>query len=352
MTQADLAYVLGVSQQAVNQMAVGKRGFSAEMAKALGEAFGVSPEYLLGLQKAVEVKAQLSRSEDPSPAVRRRSQLLSAFPVREMIKRGWVKEDTETLESEVLDFFQTNDVNAVPHLVHAARKTLPDADVSPAQLAWLYRVRMMADAQLVAEYNDLSAPRAIQKLSALLLSAEEARKVPRILAESGIRFVLVEGLPSAKIDGVCLWLNERSPVIGLSMRLDRIDNFWFVLRHELEHVRLRHGMDGAMVDVDTGGAPGASVPEEERLANAAAAEFCVPQKKVASFVLRKSPLISERDVLAFAKVNNVHPGIAVGQIQRHINRYDWLRQHQVKIRNIVAPNAMVDGWGDVAKLGI
>ena len=44
-----------------------------------------------------------------------------------------------------------------------------------------------------------------------------------------------EALPSSKIDGVCLWLDQHSPVIGMSLRFDRIDNFWFVLGHEIEH---------------------------------------------------------------------------------------------------------------------
>jgi len=78
----------------------------------------------------------------------------------------------------------------------------------------------------------------------------EARKVPRILAEHGIRFLIVESLPSAKIDGVCFWLNDVSPVVALSMRFDRIDNFWFVLRHELEHVVQRHGLSKMMLDAN------------------------------------------------------------------------------------------------------
>ena len=34
------------------------------------------------------------------------------------------------------------------------------------------------------------------------------------------------------------------PVIGLTLRYDRLDNFWFVLLHELGHVFL-HLMHGA-----------------------------------------------------------------------------------------------------------
>ncbi|MFX8692489.1 hypothetical protein ABTM44_18400, partial [Acinetobacter baumannii] len=70
---------------------------------------------------------------------------------------------------------------------------------------------------------------------------EETRNVPRLLQEAGVRFVIVEGLPGSKIDGVCFWLDDKSPVIGMSLRFDRIDNFWFVLRHECAHVLHGHG---------------------------------------------------------------------------------------------------------------
>ena len=85
------------------------------------------------------------------------------------------------------------------------------------------------------------------------MSPEAAGKVPRILTESGIRFVIVEALSSSKIDGVCFWLDDFSPVIGLTLRFDRIDNFWFVLRHELEHVIQRHGRSAAMFDAELEG---------------------------------------------------------------------------------------------------
>jgi HTH-type transcriptional regulator/antitoxin HigA len=89
---------------------------------------------------------------------------------------------------------------------------------------------------------------------------------------------------------------------------------------------------------------GDNVPEEERVANAAAADFCVSKEKMDSFYLRKSPFFYEKDVLAFAKINGVHPGLPVGQIQRRADRYDYLKKYQVKIRQFVTPGAITDGW--------
>jgi HTH-type transcriptional regulator/antitoxin HigA len=187
-----------------------------------------------------------------------------------------------------------------------------------------------------------------------MLEPEEARHIPLILAECGVRFIIVEKLPSAAIDGVCFWI-DGSPVIGMSMCRDRIDNFWFVLRHEIEHVLQCHGQDREIVDQDLegdkGGA-GASLPEEERVANAAAADFCAPTAKLESFITRKHPYYSERDVIAFSRLVARHQGIVIGQMRRRLNRYDYLTKHLVKIRQFVLPSAIVDGWGQVAPTSI
>ncbi len=103
-----------------------------------------------------------------------------------------------------------------------------------------------------------------------------------------------------------------------------------------------------MVDTELHGdqaGTSASIPEEERIANAAASNFCVPAEKMESFFLRKHPFFYEKDVLAFAKIQNVHPALPIGQIQRRLGRYDYLKRYQSKIRQFVLPGAIVDGWG-------
>jgi HTH-type transcriptional regulator/antitoxin HigA len=204
---------------------------------------------------------------------------------------------------------------------------------------------------IVAPFSVQGARVALQKLAPLRVSAEAIRTVPRILAEAGIRFVLVETLTAAKIDGVCFWLDDRSPVIGMSTRHDRIDNFWFVLRHEMEHAIQGHGKASPNIDAELEGekaGTGPNVPEEERVANAAAADFCVPAKMLQAFIDRKAPYFSERDLLGFARSLGVHPGLVAGQLQHKTGRYDRFRSHLVKARSFIAPAAVVDGWGDVA----
>lgn len=253
-----------------------------------------------------------------------------------------------------MKFFGARSAEEIEVLPHAARKTLVSTETTPAQLAWIYRVKTIAEELLVARYSVAALEQAISRLHPLTVAPEEARKVPRILTECGIRFVIVESLPSAKIDGVCFWLNQKSPVVGISMRLDRIDNFWFVLRHELEHVRLCHGQSAIILDTDLEGEKAgvaSDIPEEERIANMAAQDFCVPKAKMDAFIARKAPFFSERDLIGFARILGVHPGIVAGQLQHRTGRFDRFRQHLANIRSHVRTGAAVDGWGDVYPVG-
>jgi HTH-type transcriptional regulator / antitoxin HigA len=183
---------------------------------------------------------------------------------------------------------------------------------------------------------------------------EEIRHIPQLLEKCGVRFVIVESLPSSKIDGVTFWLGPRSPVIGLSLRFDRIDNFWFVLRHEIEHVLNEDGKDAAIVDSDLENVSMGTknLPKEEKLANVAAAEFCTPQQDLESFIARVAPLFSRTRVLAFASKHKVHPGLVVGQLQRHLQRYDLFRPLLIPVRSIITPVAMTDGYGHVLPVDV
>jgi HTH-type transcriptional regulator/antitoxin HigA len=272
-----------------------------------------------------------------------------------MIDRGWLKvdnlRDVRKIEGELARFFDVESVESIEILPHAARKTNTTTPVSAAQLAWIYRVRQLAKRMVVPKYSRPALLQAIEDLKRLLRSAEEARNAPRILAEAGIRFVIVESLRSANIDGVCLWLNDEMPVVGMTLRFDRIDNFWFVLRHELEHVLRGHGRHQILLDIDLEGeraSTSTTVSEDERSANFAASDFCVPSDAMEQFIARKAPVFAERDVLGFANTMQLHPGLVAGQLQHRANRYEILRKHLTKVRSIVSPGAIVDGWGDIA----
>lgn len=347
-SQRDLAFILGQTEQQLNPLLSGKRAITPDMARLLGDAFGVAPQFFANLQSQYD----LANAKTPDPAVRTRAQLQGAYPVRDMIRRGWIKAaDAALLQLQVDRFFEADNDLETPSVAYAAKKTHYDT-VNSNQIAWVYRVRQLAKQMDAPVFSAEKLKTKLSQIKSLMIDPESVREIPGILLSCGVRFVVVETLPGAKIDGVCTWIDEQSPVIGMSTLHDRVDNFWFVLRHEIEHVILGHGKDSfGIVDNLQGNAlsVGDDIDEIERLANIAAGEFCVPAKKMDSFYARKHPYFSERDVLGFAALMEVHPAIVVGQLQRRMDRYDYLRKYQVPVRRFVIERAVTDGWGHVAE---
>ena len=246
-TQGVLAEVMGRPERMVSEVISGKRAITPETARGLSAAFGTDPTFWINLEGAY----RLSKAEHCDEDVRRRAAIYSFAPVKEMIRRGWIEasESVDVLEQRLMDFFGVGSIDEAPSFCGSAKATA--APPNSAQMAWLFRVKRIAQRVLVPAYSEAKLRESIPALRSLMTEADGAAKVPRILADCGVRFVVVEGMPSGKIDGVCFWLeNGASPVVGMSLRFDRIDNFWFVLRHELEHVLLRHGVDSLIIDSD------------------------------------------------------------------------------------------------------
>jgi HTH-type transcriptional regulator/antitoxin HigA len=349
-SQLDLAEILGRDAILVNQIIKGKRSVTPETAKGLGDAFGMDAQYWLNLESAYQLH-KVTQSSGNNDLVAKRAKLYGRFPVREMIKRGWIEatDNVDVLEKRILDFYGLSSVDDEIEFAHAALKgTSYQEDVTTAQWTWLFRARHLARSMQVAKYSQRSLTDAFERLKNLLLSTEEVRHVPRILSEAGIRFVIVEPLPGIKTDGVCFWLDPSSPVVALSLRFDRIDGFWFALMHELDHVKNKEGMTAPVIDNDLVGDKAVSTkdkPEFERRADAAACDFLVEKGLLEDFIFRVGPYYSKQKITGFARLQRIHPGLVVGQLQ-HMGEIKYAHNREMldKVRHIITPAAITDGW--------
>jgi HTH-type transcriptional regulator/antitoxin HigA len=349
--QADLAYVLGIDVSQLNRLIKGATDITPDSAVSLGDAFDMPAEFFMNLQKMYD----LQKAHKADPGVRTRASWLNAFPVREMIKRGWI-EDAEPglLDLQMMRFFGKNRVEDIPFVSdapvvpHAAKKSGYQRTTAP-QYAWLRRVTKIAETVSAPMYSEKSLRENLSALRAHMIDRDDLIRIPAILHKCGVRFILVEALPGSKIDGVCVWINQQ-PVIGMTLRLDRYDNFCFVLRHEIEHVLQGDGREETFAPVDELGPDynNADLPDYEVHANNAAAEFCVPGALLDSFIARKSPFISERDVLNFAARVEINPAVVIGQIQHRSKKYGWLRKYQSGIKEYLLDWEFKDGWGHFA----
>ena len=267
-----------------------------------------------------------------------------------MVKRGWIRNnlDAAELKAELEAFYESDVLASAVQFPVATRRTVSLDDLNPAEAAWCFRARHLARSMLANQYNPDRIEKAQTALKRLAVHPREARHIPTVLAEYGIRFLVIEPLPNVKIDGAAFWI-DAGPVIALSLRYDRIDGFWFTLMHEFMHVRFGDpiSIDAGLVDGTKGVAVMLVEDEAERRANREAANALIPAGEMDSFVRRVGPLYPRTRVIQFANRLRTHPGIIVGQLQhRQELGYMALRDVLVKIREFVTATALTDGWGN------
>lgn len=344
-TQEELALITNCSRQSISAILAGRSGVTAEMAVSLAAAFGNEPSEWLRL----DMERQLSLVEGDASDVERRMRLFEIAPVRDMQRRGWISETKklEELEEELKDFFEVKgELDEDIGFPVAARRTVKLPHLNRSERAWCFRARQLAREVHVQRYNPAHMETARKKLRIAAAYAKEAFRVPQILADCGIRYVVVEPLPGARIDGAAFWLDESSPVIAMSTRYDRIDNFWFTLMHEFSHIRHQDSLS-VDNDIDEAARSSANSEEEcEKRANEEASASLIPPDELDSFIRRVGPLYSKPRIIQLAHRLKIHPGIIVGQLY-HKGEIgpSANREMLAKVRNSVLETAIVDGYG-------
>jgi HTH-type transcriptional regulator / antitoxin HigA len=132
----------------------------------------------------------------------------------------------------------------------------------------------------------------------------------------------------------------------VSLRFDRIDAFWHTLCHELSHVLHGDGwaIDDNLISTERIGTEDRGV--EEQRADEEASNILVPRAKLESFIVRHRPRFSKVNIIRFANLHQIHPGIVVGQLQhRKAIRFSHSREMLVPIRQLLTDVAFTDGWG-------
>ena len=335
-TQSDLAEVLGRPIQVVNEIIRGKKAIIPATAVELSRAFDTSPEFWLNLEAAYRLDL-LHHEGGNNDEIARRAKVYSLAPIKELAKRGWMSKtsDLDIIEAEVLRLLEIKSVEDRATLALAARKSDPYGEYSPAQIAWACRARQVARLQKVKAFDRRRFNARVPKLPRLSIEDDGIEQAPKVLADLGVRLVVVDHLPQTYIDGAAFWLGPKAPVVALSLRYDRIDYFWFTLMHELAHIK-RNGKHMGHLDDNLVG-PSAEAredkPKEEQEADDQACQWLLPQNEVDTFVSETRPYFSKAAIAGFADSMGVHPGIVVGRLQ-HIGAipYSHNRAMLVNVR--------------------
>jgi len=248
-----------------------------------------------------------------------------------MAKRGWVAMDgiPERAEEVMSPFVEAAgglDTVDTPLLRQGIAGRLNTKADGYAVLAWCMRISSLAlenplETPFRKKNLTLSALKDIARLSYFEDGPLLAREY---LAKQGIHVIVVPHLAKTYLDGGAMLLPDGNAIIGLTLRYDRLDNFWFTLLHELAHLA-RHLSDECRLIVDDLDLRSHDKDSHDRIENEAdelASTALVPRRYWPILDAGEAPKAA--DVLSLAKKLKVHPSPIAGRIRFKHNNYRML----------------------------
>lgn len=316
LSPRDLVPFLG-SRSKVSEILAGKRPLTLAMIRALHQGLGIPARILL--------------RNDPTRVTAKLDDLdWSRFPLLEMSKRGWIKatlSDIRDRAEELMTGFLAPmaNVEAVSSLYRQSAKIRSARSMDVYALtAWTARVVSRAVSEsLPKPYVPGIVDRQFLREVAQLSWSDSGPLLAReFLANNGIYLVIEPHLPRTYVDGAALLVDKTQPVIALSVRHDRVDNFWYSLMHELAHVSL-HLDGGHSAFVDDLDAEDKEDPREKE-ADQCASEALIPeaQWKASPARVLKSPDAADH----LAKKLKIHTAIVAGRMRHEARNYRMLGQ--------------------------
>lgn len=216
---------------------------------------------------------------------------------------------------------------------HVLYRKNPEAHEIKIQ-AWLSEAVFQANRisfRTETKFNGLSVGD-LKSLVPLTLSPDRIGELPEILSRRfGIILVIQPGYPAMKMDGCALMLAAGKPMIGISLRYNRYDNFWFTLFHELSHICLHlDHLDTPIVD---------DLDEEanediETEANILARDSFVPRREWRVLYEKRH---DENFLKKTCRAIEAHPDIVAGLIRYAAGNYKlYPNQHSaIDVRQIL-----------------
>lgn len=309
LKQQDLVPFIG-SKSRVSEVLSGKRELTLAMVRKLHQGLDIP---LKSLVQDADDTIKLPPCIEPDN-----------YPVKEMFFLGYfappfgsnwskVKDRAEELLQQFFNGRQNDPIGALNRQT-TSKKSKVDLN---ALHAWRCRVLDLASEKDLPKYDPEALSDAfIRQLTALSPLSDGPLLVQRRLQEAGVAMIVERHIQGTHLDGAAMWHPGCFPVIALTVRYDRLDNFWFTLFHELGHVVKHLGAEQGKGFLDTD-IDSVSENQIEREADQFALNAFVSDDEWDQIgVLRRAD-----DIVTVAKHLAIHPSIIAGRLRREAGDY-------------------------------
>ncbi len=311
LTLRDLRPYLG-SDARVSEIMTGKRDLTLRMVRALHTHLGIPLESLVH-----ERSVDLNDAPD-----------IGSYPIAEMIKLGWCGDYTDpkaAYEEEAWNWFceqgRAREFQSAA-LCRQNSQSYANAKTDMASLyAWCLRVRALAIAQeLPNKYRkELIDEEFLSSIAHFSRFPNGPTLAKEKLNSVGVHLVIAKHLRSTYLDGAAMLLEDGTPVIGMTLRHDRLDNFWHCLLHECVHAWRHLGQPDSPSffhdDFDVRG----DLNEAEAEADALASKALIPEAAIDA--LGSLAFLSTSDIRVLAEKHLVSEAVVAGRIRYRTSNF-------------------------------
>jgi HTH-type transcriptional regulator/antitoxin HigA len=285
MTQAELAERTGRPRKTINEIIKGKTAITPETAIQLERVLGTPASFWNNRER---IYREWLAHQEERKALAEHLPWMKKFPVRAMIKLGWIREFDHPIDQleELLRFFGIASPVQWQTIWQGAQvsyRQSPTFAADPAAVsAWLRKGEIEAQKIECQEYREEAFREALKKIRPLTKEPPEifTKELTRLCAQAGVAVVFVPEIPGTRTSGATRWLSPTKAMIMLSLRYKTDDLLWFTFFHEAGHILL-HGKRDVFVEGDS--QTGEENRDQEDEANNFAAEFLTPSEQLRRF---------------------------------------------------------------------
>lgn len=294
-------------------------GSRSKVSEILSRTRPLSLNMIKALHKGLDVPAEVLLNQSSES-------INSKFPVKEMQKRGYISDKFSNLEKEIEKFFGSIKLNQETALALLTKRTYyirsPRTMNQNALLVWATQV--VKKAKKIGDVKSFNHDLLTQDFlhSVVDLSDEDnsITKVIGLLKSVGINLIIEPHMPQTYLDGAAIMMEGQNPIVALTLRHDRLDNFWFALMHELAHIKLHYGKGVNLFYDDIENIRPTDNYEVE--ADNLAIEVMIPEAKWLDSPASILPSVEAATLLA--NELSIHPAIIAGKVRYDRGQYHLL----------------------------
>lgn len=270
--------------------------------------------------------------------IRIKADIYRLMPIQQMIKLRWLSawKTVDDLVREVkifwrrdnLDFSFLNNQQIASY--NRSSEAYADNFNYYNSRVWLQKAHLLSEDIELPNYNKAELTSIFERISHYTFEDNSIQNIIKDLKHSGVGFLVLDHLPRTYMDGACFF-RDNNPFIVYTCRHDRVDNFWFLIAHEIAHI-LTHlnesNAEGIIDDLSTESRDLSAIEKEAD----SLAKTVLKHHEILQY-FREIDNISKISVTQCSRELKIHPAIILGALQYNniISWNHYLNKHKVKV---------------------